>query len=408
MNKKLILLIVPTLLFTSSCGNSKSSTGGSVNFDNVSEYELDEDGVKNLEEKMNKVGLETRRSFDNVGVKGYAKDLNLKITGSESTYKESKVVSTEEKVVIDLKDINADVEYGTHGMYSAKNSKEYVQYLEVKSIDGTIHTKVPRTVEQETTESETTEVEVIAENTANLKDNTFEYYHYNATEYVHLSKDLKNNIVNIAKTISGDSASIAMISALIPSNGKIAFAGDEESFPIQEEPTEETGTEDESEEGFFSSLLGIKNTLEKNGYKLSDICSLKVVEDSKHYLAIYVDMNSKHAEKAREIATKVGDLKIPFDIDLDETDFKELRICIEADSQAKVSYANVLVSDMKTIGSQKAPESGEGKSGSLNLDNLNLEIGASFDYKTDVLSRIPNEKELENYNLISDKISGLL
>ena len=412
MKNKIILLMLPvTILALSACaGGGKSSTGGEVNFDKVSEYELTETSTEELEGKLKEVAFATASAADNINAEIQMKDFALNIVAEQRTYEDGELQSSKETAKIDFKDINFDVEAGMHGIYSATKAEDLYGYVEMKSISGSMYIKSTERHASGEVDSEGNEIynNVVREDTANLDNSTFEYYHVNGNEYVHFSKSLKNNFTDILKVLTGSEDTGKMITAMLPSNGKIMFTNDEEQeYPVATAPTE-ADYENFGEDSIFSSLLETKEEVEAAGYKLSDICSVKVVEDDKHFLAFNIEVTEKHVEKALEIADIIEDQQDEEAIvSANLETFKSARLTVETNADKEVTYAELKIEDLQILGSFGTPSpAGESTNSAISLNKLNFDLRAKLNYDGDVKARIPNSAELENYDDITEKIKA--
>ena len=411
MQNKIILLMLPiTVMALSSCAKGgKSNYEGDVNFDKVSEYELTEDNTKALEEKLSEIGYATSLAMDNFNAKINVKDFALNLVVEEKTYLDGELQSSKETNKIDFKDIDISAEAGVHGIYSATKDEEFYGYVEMKQISGSIFVKATERVQTEDVDSEGYPIyeNVVREDTADLKDSTFEYYHANGYEYVHFSKGLRNNFSDITKVITGSDETGKMITAMLPSNGKVAFKGNDQEYPVEKAPTKEDMS-GEGENSIFSELFEIKQEVEDAGYKLSDVCSVKVLEDEKHYLAFNIEVTEKHVEKALEIAEIIQERQEEGIVSANLSTFKSAKLTVETNADKEVTYANVKIEDLQILASiGNIPQQGEAKKTAISLNKLNFDASATFDYEGDVKSRIPNSAELENYDDITGKINAL-
>ena len=363
-----------------SCNNNGSS--GHTNFDKVEEFAVSETNVNELNAKLQDVAKAT--AIDNVNVKASVKDTNFHFNSESKTRNEETVEV--ETAKIDLENINASLEAGVKGLYSSKDKSGLAAYAELKDVSGLF----------KFSSVDSTGKEVKAG--YNLLDNTMEFYHYEAVEYIHLSTGLKNTLFGFLKKVVPDdsSKSITAIEALIPKNGKIALSGiaDSMEYPLMEEPGD-----DFTFEGLdIEQLLELQNTAMENGYELKDLFSFKAQSNKNHYLSIQIKMDKQMLANAKDLVSKVGEenVNLPIDIDVQNTDFDEFGIIIETDANKRVDYASIKISGFESVKEEELTEENN-YAPSEYITNTNVNFEASLDYKADVMKRIPNVKELELY-----------
>ena len=397
--KKISLLGTGIILAVLSLAGCNAGGSGHTNFNKTEEFTVTEDNVNDLNSKIKHVALQSALAMDNVNVKASVKDVNFHFNSEsqERGEEEGEVLTSTARV--DLENINATLEAGVKGLFSAEDASGFAAYGELKDTKGTVKIAAKN--------ADDTEINA----TYSLLDNTMEFYHYNATEYIHISAGLKNTFFNfLGKVLPEQYAPIATaIESTIPKSGKIAISGiaDGMEFPLIQKPTEE---DFEGPEIDIDQLLDFQTTVMENGFELKDLFSLKIQSNKSHYLSVRVSMTKEHLAKAKELAKKIGteNVELPLDVDLDATNFEEFTVVIETDASARVNYASIKLAGFSSQHEEELTDDVYNASKEY-ITNTNVNFEISADYQSDVMKRIPNAKELELYTPYDiSQIGGLL
>ena len=382
--KKLSLNIIGVVTLLSLAGCNKTNSNSHTNFDKAEEFQITEDSVAELNTKFQEVAKETALAMDNVNGKITVKDTNFDYK-SESKERVEDVIETTPSSV-QISNLNSVLELGVKGVYSAKDKSGFMAYAELKDVSGSL--KFSHTDKDNKTTN----------GAYSLLDNTMEFYHYDATEYIHISSGLKNTVFGILKkSVPADElASVVAAEAMIPKNGKLSVSGiaDNIEYPIAEKP----GDDFEVEDLDIDSLLKLQNTAMENGYELKDIVSFKVSSNKSHYLSIQVSMDKQMLTNAKDLMDKVGkeNVDLPIDVDLETTEFDNYSMTVETDAKKRINYATVKFEGLN-INNVDELEEDSYYASSTYVKDTNLNLEATLDYDSDVAKRIPNKKELEQY-----------